>query len=102
MSVCSPGAAGCWPFFLGLALSVVILLIKFVQEFIHLAVTASTVTEAEAILGVLTLADLGLTGALLMIVIFSGYALSDGLSDDIKSKAHQDPASAPGGEAAKV
>jgi uncharacterized protein (TIGR00645 family) len=61
------------PFFVGLALSVVILLIKFVQEFFHLAAKALTVSEAEAILGVLTLVDLGLTGALVMIVIFSGY-----------------------------
>jgi uncharacterized protein (TIGR00645 family) len=69
-------AASRWllaPFFVGLALSVVILLIKFVQEFIHLAARAMTVSEAEAILGVLTLVDLGLTGALVMIVIFSGY-----------------------------
>jgi uncharacterized protein (TIGR00645 family) len=61
------------PFFVGLALSVVILLIKFVQEFYNLAIKAMTVTEAEAILGVLTLVDLALTGALVMIVIFSGY-----------------------------
>jgi uncharacterized protein (TIGR00645 family) len=61
------------PFFVGLALSVVILLIKFVQEFYHLAIRAMTVTEAEAILGVLTLVDLALTGALVMIVVFSGY-----------------------------
>jgi len=61
------------PFFVGLALSVVILLIKFVQEFYHLAAKALTVSEAEAILGVLTLVDLALTGALVMIVIFSGY-----------------------------
>src|SRR5262245_36511905 len=69
-------AASRWllaPFFVGLALSVVILLIKFVQEFFHLAARAMTVSEAEAILGVLTLVDLGLTGALVMIVIFSGY-----------------------------
>lgn len=69
-------AASRWllaPFFIGLALSVVILLIKFVQEFYHLAAKALTVTEAEAILGVLSLVDLALTGALVMIVIFSGY-----------------------------
>lgn len=69
-------AASRWllaPFFVGLALSVVILLIKFVQEFYHLASRALTVTEAEAILGVLSLVDLALTGALVMIVIFSGY-----------------------------
>ncbi|MBX9591432.1 MAG: TIGR00645 family protein [Hyphomonadaceae bacterium] len=69
-------AASRWllaPFFVGLALSIVILLIKFVQEFYHLAAKALTVSEAEAILGILSLVDLALTGALVMIVIFSGY-----------------------------
>ena len=61
------------PFFIGLALSIVILLIKFVQEFWHLAAKAMTMSEAEAILGILSLVDLALTGALVMIVIFSGY-----------------------------
>jgi uncharacterized protein (TIGR00645 family) len=69
-------AASRWllaPFFVGLALGVILLLIKFVQEFIHLAATAMTMTEAEAILGILSLIDIALTGSLVMIVIFSGY-----------------------------
>jgi uncharacterized protein (TIGR00645 family) len=61
------------PFFLGLALGVVILLIKFVQELYHLAIQALSLSEAQAILGVLSLVDLALTAALVMIVIFSGY-----------------------------
>src|SRR5262249_33667226 len=61
------------PFFLGLALSLVLLLVKFLQELYHLAVTAPVGTEAQAILGVLSLVDLALTGALVLIVIFSGY-----------------------------
>jgi uncharacterized protein (TIGR00645 family) len=61
------------PFFLGLAMGVVVLLIKFVQELYHLAIRALTLTEAQAILGVLSLVDLALTAALVMIVIFSGY-----------------------------
>jgi uncharacterized protein (TIGR00645 family) len=61
------------PFYLGLAVGVFILLIKFVQELYHLALKAFTSTESEAILGVLTLVDLALTGSLLLIVIFSGY-----------------------------
>jgi uncharacterized protein (TIGR00645 family) len=61
------------PFFVGLALSVILLLIKFVQEFYHLARHALTLSDAEAILGILSLVDLALTGALVMIVIFSGY-----------------------------
>jgi uncharacterized protein (TIGR00645 family) len=61
------------PFFMGLALAVILLLIKFVQEFLHLAARALTMSEAEAILGILSLVDIALTGALVMIVIFSGY-----------------------------
>ena len=61
------------PFFVGLALAVIVLLIKFVQEFIHLAGRALAMSEAEAILAILSLVDIALTGALVMIVIFSGY-----------------------------
>jgi uncharacterized protein (TIGR00645 family) len=61
------------PFFLGLALGVVVLLIKFAQELYHMAARAITISDEEAILGMLTLVDLALTGALVMIVIFSGY-----------------------------
>jgi uncharacterized protein (TIGR00645 family) len=61
------------PFYLGLALSIVVLLIKFVEEFLHIAGDAFRSTEAGVILGVLSLVDLALTGSLLVIVIFSGY-----------------------------
>ena len=61
------------PFYFGLAVSLGVLLIKFMAELIHLAIHAFTSTESETILGVLTLVDLALTGSLLIIVIFSGY-----------------------------
>ena len=61
------------PFYLGLAVSIGILLIKFMQELFHLAQKAFVASEADTILGVLTLVDLSLTGSLLLIVIFSGY-----------------------------
>jgi len=61
------------PFYLGIALGVVILLIKFMQELLHLALISFSGTEADIILGVLSLVDLALTGSLLLIVIFSGY-----------------------------
>ncbi len=61
------------PFYLGLALSLFVLLIKFVGELGHIAAHAFTATESEVILGVLALVDLSLTGSLLVIVIFSGY-----------------------------
>ena len=61
------------PFYLGLAIGIGILLVKFAQELFHLAMSAFRGTESEAILGVLSLVDLALTGSLLLIVILSGY-----------------------------
>lgn len=61
------------PFYFGLAASLVILLIKFMMELLHLAAIAFTSSESDVILGLLTLVDLTLTGSLLIIVIFSGY-----------------------------
>ncbi len=61
------------PFYLGLALSLLVLLVKFMAELGHLALHAFTSTESEVILGVLALVDLALSGSLLIIVIFSGY-----------------------------
>jgi uncharacterized protein (TIGR00645 family) len=61
------------PFYFGLAISLSILLIKFLAELAHLAVNAFTSTESDVILGILSLVDMALTGSLLIIVIFSGY-----------------------------
>ena len=61
------------PFYIGLALAMALLLIKFMQEFWHIASHAFSATEADVILGVLALVDLTLTGSLLVIVVFSGY-----------------------------
>lgn len=61
------------PFYLGLALAIIILLIKFIEEFAHIAFKAFTASEADIILGVLSLVDLTLTASLLVIVMFSGY-----------------------------
>lgn len=61
------------PFYLGLAVSIGVLLVKFMAELGHLVLHAFTSTESEVILGVLALVDLALTGSLLIIVIFSGY-----------------------------
>jgi uncharacterized protein (TIGR00645 family) len=61
------------PFYFGLAVSLFILLIKFLSELLHLAQGAFVSSESDVILGLLTLIDLTLTGSLLIIVIFSGY-----------------------------
>jgi uncharacterized protein (TIGR00645 family) len=75
------------PFYVGLAVSIVVLLIKFIAELVHLLVHAFTSTEAEVILGVLALVDLALTGSLLIIVIFSGY---ENFVSKIDHSAHKD------------
>jgi uncharacterized protein (TIGR00645 family) len=61
------------PFYLGLALSLIVLLITFLFEFAHIAMHAFDSTESQIILGLLALVDLALTGSLVVIVIFSGY-----------------------------
>tara|TARA_B100000989_G_scaffold154249_1_gene115052 strand:- start:2073 stop:2570 length:498 start_codon:yes stop_codon:yes gene_type:complete len=61
------------PFYLGLAASLIILLIVFVNEFIHFFTGGVQFDETSIILLVLTLIDLSFTGNLLIMVIFSGY-----------------------------
>ena len=61
------------PFYLGLALSLVVLLIVFINEFIHFFTGGVRFDETSIILLILTLIDLSFTGNLLIMVIFSGY-----------------------------
>jgi uncharacterized protein (TIGR00645 family) len=61
------------PFYVGLVLTLAVLLVKFVQELVLFAPTVLEVSEAKVILGVLTLIDLVLAGNLLLMVIFAGY-----------------------------
>jgi len=61
------------PFYLGLSLSLLVLLHQFIKE-IYFFVTDLTSTSIESVLlFVLTLVDISLAGNLLIIVIFSGY-----------------------------
>ncbi|MBX3519842.1 MAG: TIGR00645 family protein [Xanthobacteraceae bacterium] len=61
------------PFYFGLIISLLVLLMKFVQELIHFIAISAASTEADIILGVLSLIDLSLTANLVLIVVFSGY-----------------------------
>jgi uncharacterized protein (TIGR00645 family) len=61
------------PFYVGLVVSLVLLLIKFLQELLHIVPGVFDMTESETILAILSLIDLSLAGNLLLIVIFSGY-----------------------------
>ncbi|HVV93051.1 MAG TPA: TIGR00645 family protein [Hyphomicrobiales bacterium] len=61
------------PFFLGLAIGLVVLLVKFVQELVHLVESVLVVRDTDLIAGVLALIDLALLGSLVLVVIFAGY-----------------------------
>ena len=75
------------PFYLGLALALFVLLIKFVFELAHIAMHAFDATELQVILGLLALVDLTLTGSLIVIVIFSGY---ENFVSKINHSGHKD------------
>ena len=61
------------PFYVGLVAALFVLLLKFGQELLHFVAHPLRATEADTILGVLTLIDLTFTGSLIVIVVFSGY-----------------------------
>lgn len=61
------------PMYLGLVGGLVILLVKFGQEFIHIAAHLASFSEQETVLSLLALVDITLVGNLLIMVIFSGY-----------------------------
>jgi uncharacterized protein (TIGR00645 family) len=60
-------------FYVGLVFALVVLLVKFVQEAIHVVAIAFTASESDIILSTLALVDLTFTASLIIIVIFSGY-----------------------------
>jgi uncharacterized protein (TIGR00645 family) len=61
------------PFYVGLVVSILMLLVKFVQEFVHILAHVVSASETDVILAVLTLVDMSLVSNLLLIIIFSGY-----------------------------
>jgi uncharacterized protein (TIGR00645 family) len=61
------------PFYVGMSLSLVMLLAAFIGELVHAVPTVIAGDPEHIILAVLTLIDLSLAGNLVVIVIFSGY-----------------------------
>lgn len=61
------------PFFVGLILSIFILLGSFAKELWHLVTHFGELGEIATILGILALVDMTLLANLLIIIIFSGY-----------------------------
>lgn len=76
------------PFYVGLALSLILLLYYFVVEFIHFTATIGTAGEKDVILGILALIDLSFTANLVLIVIFSGY---ENFVSKIETDTHDRP-----------
>jgi uncharacterized protein (TIGR00645 family) len=61
------------PLYVGLALCLVALGLKFFQEAVHLLTHTLEMHEKDIVLRVLGLIDLGLVGSLIVMVMFSGY-----------------------------
>lgn len=61
------------PFYMGLVISIALLLVKFLQELVHVVPHVFSLSESEVILACLTLVDISLVANLFIIIIFSGY-----------------------------
>jgi uncharacterized protein (TIGR00645 family) len=61
------------PFYVGLVLAIVLLLVVFVREFLHFAPTVLSANGSDIIIGVLGLIDVVMIANLLIIIIFAGY-----------------------------
>ena len=75
------------PFYIGLVVSLLVLLFKFVVILIEFVLHAPSAKEADIILGVLSLIDVTLTGNLILIVVFSGY---ENFVSQIDTSGHPD------------
>jgi uncharacterized protein (TIGR00645 family) len=61
------------PFYLLMVVALGMLLVKFTQECWHIVTHTLAMTESDAVLAVLSLIDIALTGNLLLMVLFAGY-----------------------------
>jgi uncharacterized protein (TIGR00645 family) len=75
------------PFYLGLVAGIFLLLVKFGQEFFHVAANMLGGSESGVILAILTLVDMSLVANLLLIIIFSGY---ENFVSKIDTAGHED------------
>ena len=61
------------PIYLGLALTMIALCVKFFQEIFHIFYDIVAITESDLVLSILSLIDMSLVGSLIVMVMFSGY-----------------------------
>lgn len=78
------------PFYLGLMLSLGVLLITFMKELWHFTSTIFVAKESDVILGILTMIDLSLAGNLIIMVVFSGYENFVSKMDHMEEKDRPD------------
>lgn len=75
------------PFYIGLVLSLVMLLVIFAREFAEAMPAALTMSVEDGILKVLTLLDLSLAANLILVVILAGY---ENFVSKINTEGHED------------
>lgn len=75
------------PFYIGLVLGIVLLLLKFVKTFVGAVSVVFSGTGGEAMLAILSLVDIALVANLLIIIIFAGY---ENFVSKIDTGGHED------------
>lgn len=75
------------PIYIGLVGGLMLLVMSFFQELLHLFSQFPELNQNDIILGILSLIDLSLAGNLLLIVIFSGY---ENFVSKINTDDHED------------
>lgn len=75
------------PFFLGLLVAIVVLLVKFMKGLLDLVLNIWTNSDYEMVIAILTLVDTALIAVLLLIIIFSGY---ESFVSRINTNNHED------------
>jgi len=75
------------PFYVGLVLSMAMLLVTFVKEFVHLVPVIFGAKSGEVIVGVLSLVDIVMVANLILLVVFAGY---ENFVSKIDTSGHED------------
>lgn len=75
------------PFYLGLVLAILLLLIKFVKEFMHFVPLVFTAEGGEVIIGLLSLIDVVMIANLVLIIVLAGY---ENFVSRIDTGSHED------------
>ena len=75
------------PFYIGLVLSIVLLLVKFIKEFAHVVSVVLWEGGSQVIVGILSLVDIVLVANLLLIIVFAGY---ENFVSKIHTGGHED------------